>query len=188
LHSPCPLPGKKFSFLFSRDIRAFLGFIENGSTRCNISHHIQYLEFLYRIKKLHQPISTSLSLLNKTIIIEYFAIIEAIIDALLCQLNVNAGNETIPMEIKEYTPADELFKLAKHYKIIDQDTHSQLGQLKGTRNRIHIKRSRPRQKLEYQEYPDSLLKQREKIFKSFMVFLFNKHNIDYSNILWPWSV
>jgi len=172
----------------AENIRAFLSFIDKGGTCCNISHHIQYLEFLYRIKRLHQPISTSLSLLNKTIIIEYFVVIEAIIDCLLCQLEVEVNGRPVPIEIEEYTYAERLFKLAKHYKIIDSDTHSRLGQLKGTRNKIHIKRTRPRQKLEFQEYPDKLLKEREKIFKSFMVYLFGKYNIDYSNFLWPWDV
>lgn len=172
----------------AKEIRAFLSFIDKGGTCCNISHHIQYLEFLYKIKKLHQPTLTSLSLLNKTIIIEYFVVIEAIIDCLLCQLRVEVNEKTVAIEIEEYTYAGELFRLAKHYKIIDQETHGRIGQLKETRNKIHIKRTRAKQKLEYHEYPDSLLKQRENIFKAFMVFLFEKHNIDYSNFLWPWDV
>lgn len=172
----------------AKNIQTFLSFIDKGGTRCNISHHIQYLEFLYRIKKLHQPISTSLSLLNKTIIIEYFVVIEAIIDCLLCQLKVEVNGRTVAIEIGEYTYAEELFRLAKHYKIIDQNTRDRIGQIKGTRNKIHIKRTRSGRKLEYQEYPDRLLKERERIFKSFMVYLFAKHNIDYSNFLWPWNV
>lgn len=94
----------------------------------------------------------------------------------------------MPLEVKEYTKADELLRLAKHYKIINQDIHSQIGQIKDTRNRIHIKRSKPGKKLEYQEYPDSLLKQREKIFKNFMVYLFERHGVEYSNFSWPWKV
>jgi len=169
-------------------IRTFLSFIDEGGTCHNISHHIQYLEFLYRIKRLHQPISTSLSLLNKTIIIEYFVVIEAIIDCLLCQLRVEVNERTVAIKIEERTYAGELFELAKHYKIIDQDTHERIGQLKKTRNKIHIKRMRSTQKLEHEEYSDKLLKEREGIFKSFMVFLFEKHNIDYSNFLWPWDI
>lgn len=171
----------------AKDIRTCLGFIEHGGVCCNISHHIQYLEFLYHIKKIHEPKSTSQSLLNKTIIIEYFTIIEAILDSLLCSLEVKTDSKTVPLEVKEYTKADDLLRLAKHYRIINQDIHSQIGQIKDTRNRIHIKRSKPGKKLEYHEYPDSLVKQREKIFKNFMVHLFERHNVDYSNFLWPWK-
>jgi hypothetical protein len=172
----------------AEDIRTFLSFIDKEAICCNISHHIQYLEFLYRIKKRHQPKLTSLSLLNKTIIIEYFVVIEAIIDCLLCQLRVQVNGKTVAIEIDKLTPADRLFKLAKRYKIIDADTHSRIGDLKETRNKIHIKRTRRRQKLEHEEYSDELLKEREKIFKSFMVYLFEKHNIGHSDFLWPWNV
>ncbi len=172
----------------AEDIRAFLGFIDESGTCYNISHHIQYLEFLYEIKKRHQPKLTSLSLLNKTIIIEYFVVVEAIIDCLLCQLKVKVNEKTVAMDIGEHTPADRLFRLAKRYKIIDTDTHSRIGDLKETRNKIHIKRIRSKQKLEHEEYSDELLKEREKIFKSFMVYLFKKHNVNYSDFLWPWNV
>lgn len=172
----------------AEDIRTFLSFIDKEAICCNISHHIQYLEFLYRIKKRHKPILTSLSLLNKTIIIEFFVVIEAIIDCLLCQLRVQVNGKTVAIEIDKLTHAERLFKLAKRYKIIDSDTHSQIGELKKTRNTIHIKRIRSQQKLEHEEYSDELLEKREKIFKSFMVYLFEKHKIGYSDFLWPWNV
>ena len=54
------------------DLRQFLSFVQETVCKVNISHHLQYLEFLYKIKKLHDPELTTLSLLNKSIIVEYF--------------------------------------------------------------------------------------------------------------------
>jgi len=170
--------------------KSYLAFIDDWDKKKNISYHLQYIEFLYKIKKIHEPTLTTLSLSNKTIIIEYFTVIEAIIDALLCQLLVKVDeNHFVQIEINEYTGADELLKLAKKYKIISQDIHTQLGQIKGTRNRIHIKRPRKKQKYEYKEYTKELLEKYEKTFKVFLEYLFKKNNIaEYKKYPWPWKV
>jgi hypothetical protein len=170
--------------------KTFLNFIKSWPVKNNISYHLQYIEFLYKVKNIHNPKSTTLSLINKTIIIEYFTVIEAIIDALLCQLDVKVNDkEFVPIEIYEYTNAAELLSLARKYKVIDTTIHSQLGQIKDTRNRIHIKRPRKNQKPEYEEYTRELLEQRERMFKSFMEYLFNKYSVNNPNIYpWPWKV
>lgn len=172
------------------DIRRFLTFIEGGGGPicCNISHHFQYLEFLYKIKKIHSPVSTSQSLLNKSIIIEYFAIIEAILDSLLRSLVVKSNKGVFQLEIQEYTSAKELFRLAKCYGIISPSIHTRIGKIQDIRNRIHIKRTKKGRKLEYQEYSDSMLKENENIFKDFLTFLFSKNNVNHNNFLWPWDV
>jgi len=170
--------------------RSYLTFIEDWDRKKNISHHFQYIEFLYKIKKIHDPRSTTRSLLIKTIIIEYFTVIEAILDALLCQLKVKVNmSDFVSIDIDEYTKAERLLKLAKTYKIIDSNVHSKLGQIKGTRNKIHIKRPRENQPLEYECYTEKTLGQHEKSFQSFLTFLFNKHSIGKtSSYPWPWNV
>lgn len=158
------------------DLRQFLPFVQETVCQVNISHHLQYLEFLYKIKQLHDPKLTTFSLLNKSIIVEYFTVIEAILDDLLCQIEVIAADGTRkPLSFSEYTRADELFKLAKEYGIVDDTTHSRLGQLKSTRNKIHVKRYHPKRKYEHEEYSQELLEQHEAVFRDFMTFLLQRH-------------
>ncbi len=169
--------------------KQYLRFIDNWDRKKNISYHLQYVDFLYKIKKIHTPGLTTLSLMNKTIIIEYFTIIEAIIDALLCQLSVKIEEDSyVSLDVNEYMNAGELLQLAKKYHIIDTEIHSKLGQVKNIRNRIHIKRPRKSQKYEYKAYTPKILKQHEKIFKNLMVFLFEKNDIDYNDYQWPWKI
>ena len=166
--------------------KSYCRFIEDWDRKKNISYHLQYIEFLYKIKKIHNPSSTTRSLLHKSIIIEYFTVIEAIIDALLCQLKVKVNESNfVPIDIEEYTNAQRLLELAKKYKIIDSDMHSQLGQIKNTRNKIHIKRRQESEPLEYARYTVDELKKHEKIFNNFLAFLFQKYDIDYSSYPWP---
>jgi hypothetical protein len=82
-------------------LRNHLTFIQDWDRKKNISHHQQYVEFLYKIKKEHEPELTTGSLLNKSLIIEYFTIIEAIVDALLCQLKVKCGTVEKPLNVDE---------------------------------------------------------------------------------------
>jgi len=173
----------------AQQFRSFFPFVEDWTRRKNISHHLQYIEFLYKIRQLHNPVSTTQSLLNKTIIIEYFTVVEGILDALLCQLSVNVdGDHPVPIEIDEYMNAGRLLELAKCYRIIDDTVQSQLGQIKDTRNRVHIKRPRRNRKLEYEEYSDDLLAQREKIFKEFLEHLWRQKCPDIQTAFpWPWK-
>ena len=170
--------------------KSFLPIVSDWDRKKNISYHLQYIEFLYKAKQIHEPEHTTLSLLNKTIIIEYFTVIEAILDALVCQLRVQVSDgESVPIEIDEYTPAGRLLEFAKKYRVIDSDTHSQLGQIKDTRNRIHIKRSRAKQRLEYLEYDDELLNEREKVFERFITFLLGKYEVaNARHYPWPWKI
>lgn len=172
----------------AKKFRDYLPFIDDWDRKKDISYHFQYLEYLYKVKKKNDPKSTTLSLSNKAIIIEFFTIIEAIVDALLCQLSVNdPDGKSVDLKVDEYLAAEKLFKLAKKYRIVDTTVHSQINQLKGTRNRIHIKRPK-KGKWEYSEYSQSLLKGREKIFKSFMEYLLNKHDPTLVNVFpWPWN-
>ena len=156
--------------------KSYCRFIKDWDRKKNISYHLQYIEFLYKIKKIHNPSSTTRSLLYKTIIIEYFTVIEAIIDALLCQLEVKVDeSDFVQIDIDEYTRAERLLQLAKTYKIINPDIHSQLGQIKNTRNQIHIKRRKTSQPLEYERYKSDELKKHERIFNRFLSFLFEKY-------------
>jgi hypothetical protein len=137
---------------------------------------MQYLEYLYKVKKKNDPNSTTLSLSNKTIIIEFFCVIEAVVDAMLCQLGVqDSSGSRVAIDIDEYTPAEKLFFLAKKYGVINTTVHSQINQMKSTRNRIHIKRP-VRGKPEYSEYTPNLLRARETIYRAFFEYLFEKHD------------
>jgi hypothetical protein len=168
--------------------KTFLPFIKNWDKKKDISYHMQYLEYLYKVKKTNDPKSTTLSLSNKAIIIEFFCITEAVIDAMLCQLRVeDSSGGHVDIDIDEYTSAEKLFFLAKKYRVIDATVHSQINQLKSTRNRIHIKRP-VSGKPEYSEYTPSLLGGRETIYKAFFEYLFEKHDPSLTqNFPWPWN-
>ena len=168
--------------------KRYFPFINDWDRKKNISYHLQYIEFLYKARKIHEPRSTTLSLLIKTIVIEYFTVIEAVIDALLCQLKVQTPDNLLaPIDIDEYTRAERLLKLAKKYRIIDTTIHSKLGIIKNTRNKIHIKRPRRNQALEYRCYTTDLLGEHEKIYKDFFCYLFEKNSVDKNGFPWPWD-
>ena len=169
--------------------KRYLSFIRSWDRKKNISYHLQYIEFLYKIKKLHNPSSTTRSLLIKTIIVEYFTVIEAILDALLCQLYVDTGEGILaPIDIDEYTRAERLLGLAKKYRIINVDIHSQLGRIKSTRNKIHIKRPHKNQPLEYEGYTANLLGEYEESYQNFLAFLFDKNGVGSNDYPWPWRI
>jgi len=170
-------------------LKRYLSIIDDWEVKKNVSYHLQYIEFLYKIKKEHDPKYTTLSLLNKTIIVEYFTVIEAIVDNLLCQLHVMIDEDSyVSIEISEYTRAEELLRLAKRYHVINTAIHSQLGQIKNIRNRIHIKRLRKNQKSEHEEYTQKRLQENQKMFKDFMIFLSYKYQVDYTDYPWPWKI
>lgn len=162
-------------------------FIIDWDKKRDISYHFQFIEYLY-IKK-RQEEKTTLSLINKTIIIEYFAIGEAIIDALLCQLYVNIGKgATTPLYISQYDKASNLFELANKYGIIDIKTRNYLKKIGSARNFIHIKRPKSGNP-EYSFYTNKLLGEHEKVFKYFLDYLFDKYSLeDSKKFSWPWNI
>jgi hypothetical protein len=168
------------------DYRYYLTFISDRETKLNISHHLQYVEFLYKIKSEHQLILTTLSLTNKSIIIELFAIIESIIDALLCQLKVVLEDEKcVPLEVHEYTNANQLLKLALKYNIVTKPMYGHLVNFSRVRNNIHIKRHDNGDKNEHEKYTNDILKIHEIAFKNFLKFLFIKYRRPNAE-LYPW--
>ena len=168
--------------------KSFFPFIKDWDRKNNISYHILFVFFLHKIGKIHDPQLTTRSLLIKTIIIEYFTIIEAVVDAILCQLEVKVcETKFVPIDIDERTSAERLFELAKKYGVVDNDTHSKLGQLKKLRNRIHIKKPHKNQKSEYEAYTIDLLKQHQKLYSEVLCYLFEKNSVDKTRFPWPWD-
>jgi hypothetical protein len=178
----------KIPVTYANTFRGYFPFVRDKDSKKNISHHMQYIEFLYKIKEKVNPQLTTESLLIKTIIIEYFVIVEAVIDDLLCQLEVKIGKDKFAaIEVDEYQNAEGLFKLAKKYKIINSDIHSKIGQLKNTRNKIHIKRPRRNQKYECECYTQNDLDKYQKIYKDFLNFLLVKYQVAKNDYPWPWE-
>ncbi len=171
--------------------KQYFPFIQEWGRKKDISHHLQYLDYLYDIKRSNNPDRTYLSLTNKTIIVEFFAISEAIIDALLCEKIVDIGDGKLAqLYVKEYTNASTLLKMAEYYEIIDKNIYGQLLSLSKTRNFIHIKRPKSG-KLECNHYTDAVLKRYENYFENFLSFLFNKYKVYETYGLgifaWPWK-
>jgi hypothetical protein len=170
----------------AKEYQKHLTFIKGDGRRANISHHMQYIEFLFKIKKEHSPEKTTLSLLNKTIMIEFFVITEAVLDAMLCQLTVNTiWGEEVSLEVNKLENAETLLKLAKKYELIDDTVHSELSKLKQTRNKIHIKR--PKGKLEWNKYNDKSLNECEQIYKKFFEYLSNTDGFSIDEDFFPWK-
>lgn len=159
-------------------------FLKDWGVIKNISYHLQYLEFLYFVKKEYELISTTLSLTNKTIITEFFVIVEAILDSLLCKLYVtNRDDKFFNIKINEYIKAAELFRLCKEYEIINESIYKDLEKLRSIRNDIHIKRYKIKDLFEYEKYSDELIEEIEFVFKKFIEFLLRKHE-NYIIIYW----
>ena len=175
------------SVRYADTFRNYLSFIKDEDTKKDISHHMQYIEFLYKIGRIHKPKLTTRSLLIKTIIVEYFTIIEAMIDDMLCQLNVKVcEGKFIPLDIHKYMNAECLFDLAKKYEIVDSNIYGKICRLKKWRNKIHIKRHDKKQKYECEQYSPDDLKEFNKIYKDFLSFLFKKYKAK-MDFPWPWE-
>lgn len=158
----------------------------DSSPRNNISYHFQYLQFLYQIKKKEKVFSTILSLLNKTIIIEMFSIVECLTHNLLLELLVDVGEDkNFKLLLKNHTSITDLTEMATYYKVFTKEISSSVNKLSKYRNSIHIKTQNNGQKSEYLAYSNSILKECEEYFQEILEFIWHKNSFDYSNFEWP---
>ena len=165
--------------------KTFFDFL-SWSARKNISYHLQYIERLYHLKRQENPFLTALSLLNKTLIIEMFSIVECILDELLTSVPVQmADGSTRRLYVNEYSQASRLIEQAAYYKIISDSIASDIDKLSKYRNTIHIKRYSPKKKYEYDAYDDKILNENEKAFKAFLQYLWRRNGVSYADFAWP---
>jgi len=147
-----------------------LVFINDYSTRDNISYHLQYLEFCYVVNFYFTPSLTTGSLLRKTVIIEYVSIIETILDSMIFELRVRdypVGSFVGLHYLKKNTRFGELLEIARYYKILNEDILKKVEKIGEYRNRVHFKRVARNEK-EWDYYTDYKLTETENIFEEFI--------------------
>lgn len=172
----------KFCPKKAKEYQEGLGFVRDGTHRCNISYHLQYLEFCYQIKRDYAPESTTESLLNKTIIIELGAIVEVILDDLLGRLKIDREALGLSGDMKivvpHYATLRNYLELARDYRIIEKDMFEHLGKLSEARNTVHFKKFKKSRELEYNYYTQELLSDVIGYFEKFFEFIEKKYGGD----------
>ncbi len=167
---------EKIYVTVANEFKDYLRFIDDDNLRKNISYHFQYIEFLYQIRRRHELEFTTLSLSNKTIILEFWSIIEAILFHFVSRI------EKIPEKI----PASALLVKTKEHSLVSDKICNEIDLLKNCRDHVHITKN---EDVEFNAYYDEILVERQNEFKSFMEYIFkDKGVLDYTKFPWAWEL
>jgi len=160
----------------------------DGTAVANAAYHLQFIE--YCIEQKVTAISTSLSFLNRTIIIELGSIVEILLYETLSKFYVADQKEKLKARlfVPDYATLGLLIDMSKKYKVISKPLAKKVKNLNTNRNSIHFKKFTKKYVLEHNYYTENMVEESKQIFILVLKEireLYKDYNYSYEDVF-PW--